>query len=255
MTPQGSGIWTWLRIDKADPTPMYAQIAEAIQALLRSGGLPPGSALPPERVLCEHLGVSRMTLRQAYDLLEREGLIQCQRGRGTFVSPRRINKQQQEMRSFTEEIRARGATPSSKLITFRTLRPGHAAREFFRLPEDEPVYEIERVRLADDTPLAIEKVEIPCYLCRGLADFDLARQSLYRILEEHYGLELARCVEEISAARPDRKHRQLLAAPRSAAILVIKRKTFTANDTPVEMGVTAYRGDLYQAIVRSVRAR
>jgi GntR family transcriptional regulator len=250
-----SGIWATVRVDKADPHPIYAQIASRIEALLRRGVVAPSTALPPERLLARQLGVSRMTLRQAYDVLERAGLIECQRGRGTFVSARHLEKQQQEMRSFTEEIRARGAVPSSKLISMRTAKPGLAARDFFGIPETEEVYEIERVRLADATPVSLEKVEIPCYLCPGLTDFDLARQSLYRILEQHYGLELARCVEEISAAQPNRVQRQLLDVPRSSAVLVVRRKAYTTNDTPAELAVTAYRGDLYHAMVRSVRTR
>src|SRR5450755_2646760 len=112
-----------LRVDKNSPTPVYAQIADAIKALIAKGGAGVGAPLPPERVLCEHFGISRMPLRQAYDGLEREGLIESHRGRGTFVSPPRLQKQQQELRGFTEEIVARGATPSSKADLF----PQHPA--------------------------------------------------------------------------------------------------------------------------------
>ena len=140
--------------------------------------------LPSERALCQEYAVSRMTLRQACGLLEQEGLIERRRGRGTFVSPKKMRKRQQEMRGFTEEIRARGGIPSSRLLDFRRTEPDLATQEFLGLPAGELVYQIERLRLNDGMPLALENVAVPCYLCPHLDRFDLATQSLYAILEE-----------------------------------------------------------------------
>jgi len=190
--------WRFQPIDKQSAVPAYLQITTAIKEVLRGGVHAPGSALPPERVLCEQFGVSRMTMREANDLLEREGYIERHVRRGTFVALQRILKRQQEMRSFSEELLARGARPSSTLLTFRTVHLDSASAEFFGLPQTEWVYEIQRVRLGDGTPIALETVQIPCFLCKGLEHFNLKDHSLYRILEEHYGLQLAYCVEEIS---------------------------------------------------------
>jgi GntR family transcriptional regulator len=244
-----------LPADRTSHLPIYVQIADSIRSLIKAGSFQPGTLLPPERLLCEVFEVSRMTLRQAYDLLEREDLIQGQRGRGTLVTPPRMRKEQQEMRSFTEEIRARGGTPNSKLLRFEAVDPVSQAREILRLPAGQQVYRIERIRFSDSTPLAIEQVDIPCYLCPDLEKFDLTRQSLYQILEREYGLQLVHCVETISAIQPSRSHRQLLQLPRDAAILRIERKTFCANDTPAELAVTTYRGDMYQALVHSTRLK
>ena len=182
--------WRFQPIDKPAAVPAYLQITAAIKEVLRTGVLPPGSPLPPERVLCDQFGVSRMTMREANDVLEREGYIERHAGRGTFVALRRILKRQQEMRSFSEEMLARGARASSTLLSFRTVHPSLAAAEFFGLPQSEWVYEIQRVRLADDTPIAFETAQIPYFLAKGLDHFNLTDHSLYRILEEHYGLHL-----------------------------------------------------------------
>src|SRR5437764_11654208 len=140
-------------LNKNSGKPIYAQIAEGIGSLLERGFLPAGSLLPAERVLCEQYGVSRMTLRQAMSMLERKGLIESHRGRGTFVAPKRLHKQEKEFRSFTEEIRARGGKPHSRLISFEQIAPKRVARDFFGLSEGEKVYEICRLRLTDETPL------------------------------------------------------------------------------------------------------
>ncbi|MEN6601104.1 MAG: GntR family transcriptional regulator [Bryobacteraceae bacterium] len=243
-----------IRPDKSSGTPVYLQIAEGIREILKRGLMSAGTVLPPERILCEQYGVSRMTLRQAFDVLNREGLIETQRGRGTFVSPKRLAKQQQEMRSFTEEIRARGGAPSSQLVSLLVQKATAEARHFFGDPMDDRVFEIQRLRFSDGEPLALETVQIPCRLCPNLDRFDLANHSLYKILEENYGLMLTHCVEEISAARPERMHKKLLGAPTPVAVLVIKRKTYAA-EVPVEFGTTVYRAEAYSAIVRSVRAQ
>jgi GntR family transcriptional regulator len=253
MEERKSRSFLALRVDKRDPTPIYLQIANGLRTLIQNGILPEGKCLPAERILCGQYGFSRMTLRQAYDLLEREGLIECQRGKGTFVSTSRLEKQEQEMRSFTEEMKARGSRPSSFLLSFKQIKPSVVARDFFHLATEEPVYEIQRLRLRDGLPLALESVQIPCHLCPGLNRYDLSRHSLYKILEKKYGLELTRCVEEILALHPTSRQKKLLNLPPSAAVLVVHRKTYSRRDFPVELVTAAFRGDLYTAIVHSRR--
>ena len=257
MKPSESGesdVFLRIRIDKSSPVPAYAQIGEAIENLLRPGAIAAGTPLPPERVLCEHLGVSRMTLRQACDALERKGLIESHRGRGTFVAPRRMQKKQQEMRSFTEEIRSRGQTPSSRVLVFRSIKQTGADRDFFGLPESELLYEVERVRYADEVPIAVERIHLPQYLCPHFDRFNLALHSIYKILEENYGLRLAHCTEHISAGAPSKAHKQLLQVPPNGVVLVVNRRTYSDQEVPVELANTTYRGDLYTAVVHSVRS-
>lgn len=240
-------------VDRSSPLPMYVQIAASLRSMIESGALPPGSLLPSEKQLCDAFGVSRMTLRQAYDVLDREQLVRSQRGRGTQVLPPRMRKEQQQMRSFTEEIRSRGGRPKSQVLRLEAIDPSPASRESLQLPMGQQVFRIERIRFNDTTPFAIEKVEIPCFLCPQLDRFDLARHSLYEILESEFKLRLDHCVETISASVPTRKERELLALPKAVAVLRIERKTLTVNDTPAELAVATYRGDMYQAVVHSIR--
>ncbi len=117
------------------------------------------------------------------------------------------------------------------------------------------MYEIERLRLADSVPVAVELIHIPQYLCPHLDRFNLAEQSIYSILEENYGVSLTHCTEHISAARPTRMHKQLLEVPAGQAVLTVNRKTFGDDEKPVELATTTYRGDLYTAVVHSVRSK
>lgn len=255
MTPAANSIEALvaLRIDKKSPVPAYTQIVDSIRALVRD--LTPGAPFPPERVMCQQLGVSKMTLRHAYGLLERDGLIESHRGRGTFVAQPRMEKNLPEMRSFSEEMAARGKRASSRILRLQVKQPGSRTQQFFSLAEDQKVYEIQRLRLADNVPIAIETVELPERLVPNLHQFDLQAGSLYRILEESYGIRLVRCHEEISAARPDANQKVLLQLDRAVALLVIKRMSYAANDQPVELAVTVYCGDMYTAAIDAVRTR
>ena len=249
-----STVWN-IRIDKEAADPAYVQIAAAVRQILRSGVITAGAALPPEHVLAARFGVSRMTMRQANDVLEREGLIERQRGRGTFAVQDRLMKQEQETRSFSEEIKRRGGVPSSRLVSFKTVEASAIVAAGFGIAAGDAVYVIDRVRLADGVPMAVESVQIPVDRCPNLERFNIVDHSLYQIFEEHYDIELARSEEEISAAMPKKQHRKMLQLPRNVAILLVKRKTFTSDGRLFEMATDAYRGDLYVAMVQSTRSR
>ena len=242
-----------IRIDKDASTPIYRQIAEAVGALLASGVLPPGYVLPPERVLCAQFGISRMTLRQAMSLLDREGLVNSRRGVGTVVTHSRLRKQQAEALSFSEEIRARGGRPGSRLISLELAIPTPSVRDFFELHEQQKVYEVQRVRLKDGEPLALEFARLPERLCPGLERFDWARSSLYETLERSYGIRIETWDEEISAEIPNSEQRKLLCLPARTAVLVVNRKAYMEDGRPVELTRSFYRGDRYSAISHSVR--
>ena len=244
-----------IRLDKNSPTPIYLQIAEGVGELLKEGVLPAGYVLPPERTLCEQFGISRMTLRQAMGLLDREGLIDSRRGRGTMVTPSRLRKQQQEAKSFSEEIRDRGGIPSSRLLSLERTVPPESVRAFFELGENQKVYKISRLRLKDGEPLAVELARLPERLCPGLERFDLANNSLYQILEESYGVRLENGVEEISAESPNAQLRKLLGLPKNSAVLVINRQTFADDGRAIELTRSTYRGDQYSAVVHSARKK
>jgi GntR family transcriptional regulator, N-acetylglucosamine utilization regulator len=240
-------------VSKSSATPIYAQIAQAVASVLEEGAVPPGAVLPAERWWCQQYGISRMTLRQAMGILERKGLIESHRGRGTFVAHKRMQKQQQELRSFTEEIRLRGGKPHSRTLSFVLETASAEVREALGLSVGEKIYQIKRLRLTDSTPLAVEHVQIPERLTPWLDRFDLSKNSLYRILEESYGIRLERSVEEISAAMPSASCRKLLEIPPKTAVLVVNRRTYTDRGHAIELTQSNYRADLYSAIVHSIR--
>lgn len=236
-------------------TPVYLQIAGILKTSIEDGILHSGSLLPSERAVCAHFGVSRMTLREAYDVLEREGFIHRHRGRGTFVAPQRVRKRQQEMRSFTEELASRGIQPASRVLSFHKTAPSAGAQQLFELSSTEQVYQIQRLRFGDSQPIALETVELPAYLCPDLERFNFEKASLYRTLEEEYAIRLVHCVEEVSAELADKNQKRLLELPHPSAVLAIRRRTYSESGTPVELALTICRADRYRAVIHASRAK
>lgn len=239
-----------LEVDRRSPIPVYIQISDAIRANIQSGKLPADSVLPPSGRICDQLGITRMTLRQAYTVLAREGLVDAQRGRGTFVRRSRIERTLGQMVGFSEEMRACGKKPSSKTLAFERVDPSESAHEFLG---EGPVYRIERLRLADAVPMAIEEVEIPVHLCPDLEKFDLARRSLYDVLDGVYHLRFVRCEQIVSASLPTVRQRKLLEIGSSVALLNVTRRSLAKSDKAACYGITRYRGDLYTATVHGER--
>lgn len=73
-------------VDPNDPLPRYYQVYNSLLSRIRAGEFGPGDALPAERQLTTDYGVSRITIIKALDVLEQEGRIERQHGRGTFVT-------------------------------------------------------------------------------------------------------------------------------------------------------------------------
>jgi GntR family transcriptional regulator len=241
------------RIDKRNPLPIYLQISNFMADVLERSLIAPGTLLPAERVVCEHIGVSKMTLRQAYGVLIQKGLLEAQRGVGTFVLGSRIEKKIWGMQSFSEEVRTRGGVPSSRMLGLEVCTASAAAAEFFGLRPDELVYEMKRLRLNDDVPLALEVVQLPQSRFPQLEQFDWQVASLYHVIEGHYGFKLSECRSEIMAVPANQEQAALLNLRVASPLLVINRKSHTVENVPVEFSITYYPGSRYVATFNAVR--
>ncbi|GGE15840.1 hypothetical protein GCM10011571_16830 [Marinithermofilum abyssi] len=141
-------------IDKSSPVPIYYQLEEHIKSQIEKGELKPGDCLPSEREYSEKYGISRMTVRQAINNLVSDGYLIRQKGKGTFVSERKFEQKLSELTSFTEDMKARGLKPDSKLLQFEIIPSDDAIATQLSIKRHDPVYQIRRIRLADGVPMA-----------------------------------------------------------------------------------------------------
>jgi GntR family transcriptional regulator len=232
-------------IYRNSPLPRYFQLKEILRERIRAGEWKPGDLIPSERELSEKYGISRMTARQAITDLVNEGLFYREQGKGTFVSQRKITQQLIHLTGFTEDIRARGQQPGTKVLSAEMRPADEATAEKLRIPLGTLVFRLQRLRLADGEPLAIELSQISFKECERLLDDDLEHQSLYRVLESKYGIILMEADQELEAGLPGSEEAQLLKISPNSPVLYTRRTTYTERNQPVEYAQAVYCGNKY----------
>jgi GntR family transcriptional regulator len=225
--------------------PTYVKIKDMIQRKIESGELVPGAPLPSERSLAEKYGLSRMTVRQALSELVAAGALYREQGRGTFVSARKM--QQRNITSFSETVRQKGFTPGTKVIGFSTVKPPADIAEKLMIPGE--VYRAMRIRLADDTPVAVEEVFIPLHICPGLKINDLTA-SLYSLISDVFGHKIGSADSSVSAHHPSARQQEHLGITRNTPVLKIDSLYYSASGATLYYERAIYRADMYEYNIR-----
>lgn len=225
-----------------DPTPRYLEIAEYLRRLI--GASRPGDRLPSEAALCERFGVSRMTVRQALQMLANERLLVRRRGDGTFAAPRVVARLLGSPLSFTESMRRRGLRASSRLLHAGWIDPSVEDRAALHLPTGSRAIVVERLRLADGRPMAIERVVSPP-TCAGILEADLEGGSLHDAFER-LGRIPTRAQARVSARRASDIERRLLGLDPDGVVLSERRTIDDQDGVPIEHTETLYAAERYE---------
>lgn len=220
----------------------YRQIAEYLRTLVVAGE--PGDRMPSDAELCHRFDVSRMTARHAVQVLVNEGLVYRRRGQGTFIAPRRVHRLLGSPLSFTESMRRRGSIASSRLLQLGRIDPSPEDVKALDLDADDRPVLLERLRLADGVPMAIERAVITPR-CAGVLDQDLEHQSLHSVFER-LGHSPTRALAKVSARNATARERDLLDLPPSGVVLCERRVISDQHEMPLEHTETRYAAERYE---------
>lgn len=237
-------------LDKNGFIPLYYQIQRVLMEKIHSGELTEGDLLASEEELARVYRVSRMTARQALHGLKAGGYALSEKGRGTFVTKPKLEKNIMHLRGFTEDMKQRGMVPSSRLLEQTIVEASEELADTLKIEPGMSVMKLRRLRLADATPMALEESNIPLRQFPGLERINFAEQSLYYTLREKYGVRVAWADETIEALPATREESELLTIPRKASVLSISRVIITTEQMPIEVTCSRYRGDRYRALIR-----
>jgi GntR family transcriptional regulator len=222
--------------------PRYYEIEQALRT--RIAELRPDDPLPSDAMLCEEFGVSRMTARNAVQRLTQEGLVYRVPGRGTFVAEPPVHRQAGSLLSFTEEMRRRGRTPSSRLLTREVREPRPAEASRLQLDPAAQVIALRRLRLADDEPVAVEEAVFAALLAPLLQSADLEHRSLHdTLVEDGHVPTMGRARLGAEAATAD--DAQLLEVAPGSPLLVEKRVIHDQDGNPLELCESRYAAERY----------
>lgn len=228
------------------PEPLWVQAVNLINAEIASGVLKPGMRLPPERELCQRLNISRVTLRKALTRLVEDGVLNASHGRGWYVAAGGSTKEwPNSLESFTETANRMGLTATSQVLRAEVLPANLDEADELSIAPGAPLFHLERVRLLNAVPIAVDRTAIPEQLVSGFADRDFSQESLYAALAE-VGLEFMRADSTIEAREADAFLARHLDLAEGKPVLVMHQLVFDRADKPMFASTIRYSGERYR---------
>lgn len=238
---------------KDNNIPLYHQLAAIFRSQIRSKQFFPGEKFPTERDLMNTFGVSRNTVRLAIRELELEGLVKRDQGRGTFVSEPKLKLGLMRLTGFSEDMQERNLYPSTKLLKKEVVQPPQEIAKLLKLFPHETTLYIERLRYANDIPMAINISYFTTQSFPGFIEEDFSSSSIYALLENKYGVHITKGEQVIKAKNATQQEAELLQISYRDSILVVEGVIYSDDKTPIEHMKSIYRADRYEFFVNPVR--
>lgn len=231
--------------DEKSDRPLYIQMVEMLEEKIRT--MSPNEKLQSERELTQVYGVSRITVRLAMQELEKRGLVYKKHGKGTYVSE--VGEPAVDLSaaySFTEQMKKMGKHPETQILSFRQMAASDYIAQNLQVNMGEPVYELERLRLADGLPMMLERSYIPVALFEGLQEETLRHTPLYEVFAEDYQQQIRLAEEEFYASIALENEAQLLGIATGSAVLHLMRKTYNSRNRMIEFTFSIARADHFR---------
>jgi GntR family transcriptional regulator len=222
--------------------PRYYEIEQALRARVAERG--PDEPLPSDAMLCQEFAVSRMTARNAVQRLVNEGLVYRVPGRGTFVAAQPTHRRAGKIWSFSDEMRRRGRTPSSRVVGRAIATPTPAETARLQLAAGMAIVVVRRIRLADGVPIALERAAFPDDCAEPILDADLERGSLHATLVAAGRIPTGGKAT-LTAESAGKAEAALLDVSAGAALLVERRLIVDQEGRPLELTESRYVAERY----------
>jgi DNA-binding GntR family transcriptional regulator len=231
-----------IAVDRTSPVPLYFQLAQELQRLIASGEIEAGTRLDNEIVLADQLGVSRPTMRRAIQYLVERGLLVRKRGVGTQVVRTSVQRPL-ELSSLYDDLVLAGRRPRTTVLAVDTGPAEDEVATALGIDPGSPVVHLQRLRLADDEPIALMANYLPADLL-DLTTADLETRGLYELLRMA-GVHIRIANQSIGARNATSAEARLLGETRGAALLTMTRTAYDDVGRAVEYGTHVYRGSRY----------
>ena len=209
---------------------LYYQLVEILKQRIENS-MVAHDKLPSERELTSFYGVSRTTVRLALQELEKMGYIYRQHGKGTFVSELRTNATDLAgAYSFTEQMRAMGKHPETKILAFKKIEATKYLASHLNAQLGEPLFQLDRLRLADDL------------------------KPLYNLFSENFNQIVRLADEEFYASIVQKEDSELLNIPEGSPVLHLVRSTYNLENEVIEFTLSVARADKFHYKIRHLRS-
>lgn len=224
-------------------SPLHQQISDWLAGQIESGALAPDERLPSEHELCEQFDVSRVTVRRALQTLEAEGRIIRRQGIGSFVADRRVPHGLVRLTDFAQDMARAGLQASSRILHRAMEQATPVVARHLEMDDGQSVLRLDRLRLGDDSPVALDRTWLGPWHAQLLDGHDLTTRTIYGILETEYRIPILSGHYRITADTIDVNGAQALGISSDEPLLVIERTSRTVAEKPVYFQRRYYRRD------------
>jgi GntR family transcriptional regulator len=235
-------------IDKSSRTPLYLQLMNILIKKIEKD-YEENEQILSEREICDKYDVSRTTVRQAMDELEKEGYIYKVHGKGTFVSPKKLNQDLISFYSFTEEMKKIGKNPSSEVTGFEIIQASDKIASKFKMESGDLLFKISRIRKADNIHMIYETTYLPFNRFKELVKEDLVEKPMYDVLIKKFNVKLTSAEEIFQPILTNKLESIYLGIKEGNPSLRIERITYENKDV-IEYTVSVARGDKFKYRVK-----
>ena len=240
-------------VDKNAAQPLYFQVKEDIKKQIEEQKLKPGDVLPTENWLCQHYGVSRVTIRKTLSELISEGVLVRDHGKAARVASIRFDRYVNRLTGLTEELKMAGIESETSIIKFEKVHADNRIAVKMGLPEGEPLFYINRLRYAAHIPMCEQAIYLRVKCCPTITAQELSDHSLYSLLETKYHQKIDYADQTVYASSPTYRQAALLEMADVSDLLCVERKTMLTDNTCVELTTSYYVASRYKYTMRLYR--
>lgn len=230
---------------KKDSTiPLYKQLKNKI--LVDIQNLENDTKIDSEREYSEHCGISRITVRKAIDELVQEKYLLRITGKGTYVSKTDKSSEFIHVISYSKDMQKLGYNVRSKVLDFKIIFPNLEIKNRLELNGDEKVIRLQRLRYANDLPMAIQDSYINYKYCPNLLQYEFSLNSLYQTFENIFNLKLSYAKNFLESRLINDQEIKLFGLKKVIPVFILNQITFLDNGIPIEYVISIYRSDKYK---------
>lgn len=228
------------KLIRSDNVPLYITFTEVIKHAVHTGILNQGDFLPSERDFSKLLGISRITVRKALELLHEQNFVVRSRGYGTVINTK-LEYSLKDAKGFSQQVVLKGKTPNTVWVNKTIVPCDDDVAEKLNLDAGSDVFLLKRIRYADEEPVSIEESYVPIALIKNVDQIGL---SLYDYFHSQ-NIYPQRTKSWVNALMPDKEFQSHIKLQKTIPVLLIKQVAFDESGNPIEYSINRCCGDMY----------
>ncbi|MFL2100916.1 GntR family transcriptional regulator [Desemzia sp. FAM 23989] len=227
----------------------YKEVSNEIRKRIKNGTYPIEDRMPDQTTLAKEFQTSRVTIKKALDLLTVVGLIYTIQGSGTYIKQNALQLAESSIRigqniGLTDHV-DESMELENKTLKFDVRFPTEEECEQLLLKKEDPVYEIERLRILNNQPYSLEHSILPLTLVPGVTQ-EVLQQSMYDYIRNELGIVFGENRQTIRAAQPDELDKEYLNCSEDEPVLEVSKVMFTSSGIPLEYSKVRHRFDMVE---------